>query len=102
MWSAWPNSSSAFIDDHSRLIPGRRWGFAEDTVRLAAAFRQAVQARGVPRGLYVDNSAYVDAWLLRACANWGYGSPIRPPADLGETVTTNRYCDSCRRQRRFA
>jgi len=49
MWSAWPNSSSAFIDDHSRLIPGHRWGFADDTVRLAAALRQAVQSWGVPR-----------------------------------------------------
>jgi putative transposase len=29
----------AFIDDHSRLIVGHRWGFAEDTVRLAAALR---------------------------------------------------------------
>ena len=73
----------AFIDDHSRLIPGHRWGFAEDTVRLAAAFRRAVQSRGVPRGLYVDNgSAYVDAWLLRACAKLGvrltHSTPGRP------------------------
>jgi putative transposase len=63
----------AFIDDHSRLLPGYRWGFAEDTVRLAAPFRQAVQSRGIPQALYVDNgSAYIDSWLLRACAkcNW--------------------------------
>jgi len=26
----------AFIDDHSRVIAGYRFGFAEDTVRLAA------------------------------------------------------------------
>jgi putative transposase len=26
----------AFLDDHSRLLPGYRWGYAEDTVRLAA------------------------------------------------------------------
>jgi putative transposase len=73
----------AFIDDHSRLITGYRWGFAEDTVRLAAALRPALAARGVPRNVYVDNgSAYVDAWLLRACSHLGirltHSTPGRP------------------------
>lgn len=35
----------AFIDDHSRAIVGHRWGFAEDTVRLAAALRPALASR---------------------------------------------------------
>lgn len=62
----------AFIDDHSRLLPGYRFGFAEDTVRLSAALHKALAARGVPQTLYVDNgSAYIDAWLLRACAKLG-------------------------------
>ena len=43
----------AFIDDHSRVIVGHRWGFAEDTVRLAAALRPALAARGVPGSVYV-------------------------------------------------
>ena len=73
----------AFIDDHSRLLPGYRFGFAEDTVRLAAALRPALAARGVPAGIYVDNgSAFVDAWLLRACAKLGvrlvHSAPGRP------------------------
>ncbi|HEY0806126.1 MAG TPA: helix-turn-helix domain-containing protein, partial [Pseudonocardiaceae bacterium] len=38
----------AFLDDHSRLLPGYRWGYAEDTVRLAAALRPALACRGVP------------------------------------------------------
>ena len=38
----------AFLDDHSRLLAGYRLGFAEDTVRLAAALRPALAARGVP------------------------------------------------------
>ena len=51
----------AFLDDHSRLLPGYRWGHAEDTVRLAAALRPALASRGVPKAVYVDNgSAYVD------------------------------------------
>ena len=73
----------AFLDDHSRLAVGYRFGFAEDTVRLAAALRPALAARGVPASCYVDNgSAYVDSWLLRACGKLGirliHSTPHRP------------------------
>jgi putative transposase len=73
----------AFLDDHSRAIVGHRFGFAEDTVRLAAALRPALASRGVPEGIYVDNgSAFVDAWLLRGCAKLGirliHSTPGRP------------------------
>jgi putative transposase len=72
-----------FIDDHSRVVVGARWAFHEDTVRLAAALRPALAARGVPEKVYVDNgSAFVDAWLLRACAVLGiklvHSRPGRP------------------------
>ncbi len=55
----------------------------EDTVRLAAALRPALASRGVPDRIYVDNgSAFVDAWLLRACAVLGikltHSTPGRP------------------------
>ena len=73
----------AFVDDQSRAIMGHRFGYAEDTVRLAAALRPALAARGVPERIYVDNgSAFVDAWLLRACARLGikltHSTPGRP------------------------
>ena len=73
-----------FIDDHSRAVMAARFGFSEDTVRLAAALRPALAARGVPASVYVDNgSAFVDAWLLRACAVLGiklvHSAPGRPP-----------------------
>ena len=62
----------AFIDDHSRAIPGYRWGHSEDTVRLEAALRHGLGSRGIPRSIYVDNgSAFVAAPLLRACAVLG-------------------------------
>jgi putative transposase len=72
-----------FIDDHSRAVMGARWAFHEDVVRLAAALRPALGARGVPESVYVDNgSAFVDAWLLRACAVLGvklvHSRPGRP------------------------
>jgi putative transposase len=73
----------AFVDDHSRMIVGARWGYAEDTVRLAAALRPALAARGIPDSIYVDNgSAFIDSWLLRGCARLGikltHSAPGRP------------------------
>jgi putative transposase len=73
----------AFIDDHSRALVGYRWGLSEDTIRLEAAFRSALAARGVPASVYVDNgSAYVSKQLLRACASLGvrlvHSKPGRP------------------------
>ena len=73
----------AFLDDHSRLLPGYRWGYAEDTVRLARALRPALASRGVPKAIYVDRgSAFVDEWLLRACAKLAvrlvHSAPYRP------------------------
>ena len=62
----------AFIDDHSRLLPGYRWARREDTVRLEAALRTGLAARGIPASLYLDNgAAMVDRQLLRACASLG-------------------------------
>ena len=44
----------AFLDDHSRAVMAARWGYFEDSVRLAAALRPALAARGVPESIYVD------------------------------------------------
>lgn len=73
----------AFLDDHSRLVVGHRFGYAEDTVRLASALRPALACRGIPQSVYVDNgSCFVDSWLLRACATLGmrlvHSTPGRP------------------------
>jgi putative transposase len=73
----------AFLDDHSRLVVAARWAFAEDTVRLAAALRPAMEARGIPQAVYVDNgSAFCDASLVRICAQLGirliHSRPYRP------------------------
>jgi putative transposase len=59
----------AFIDDHSRLLVGWRWGTGEDVFRLEAALRSGLMARGVPDAILVDRgSAFVSSQLLRACA----------------------------------
>ena len=74
----------AFLDDHSRAVMAARWGYFEDTVRLAAALRPALASRGVPGSIYVDNgSAFCDAALKRAAARLGikltHSAPGRPP-----------------------
>ena len=59
----------AFIDDHSRLIVGWRWGTGEDVFRLEAALRAGLMTRGVPEAILVDRgSAFVSSQLLRASA----------------------------------
>ena len=62
----------AFIDDHSRLLVGWRWGAGEDVVRLEAALRTGLMSRGVPEAILVDRgSAFVSSQLFRACAVLG-------------------------------
>jgi putative transposase len=73
----------AFIDDHSRLLPGYRWGLREDVLRMEAALRRGLQSRGLPAGIYVDNgSPFVSGQLLRCCAVLGarlvHSRPGRP------------------------
>ena len=62
----------AFIDDWSRSIPGWRWGHSEDTVRLEAALRRALESAGVPDAVFVDNgSAFISAPFHRTLATLG-------------------------------
>lgn len=62
----------AFIDDYSRALVGYRWGMAEDVLRLEAALRAGLAARGVPDAILVDRgSAFVSGQLARACAVLG-------------------------------
>jgi putative transposase len=62
----------AFLDDHSRLVAGHRWGRGEDSLRLEAALRRGLASRGVPKVIYVDNgSAFIAGPLTRACAVLG-------------------------------
>jgi putative transposase len=60
----------AFLDDHSRAVMAARWGYFEDSVRLAAALRPALAARGVPEAIYVDyaGSRIMPTPARRACS----------------------------------
>ena len=47
----------AIMDDHSRLGCHVQWYLDENTKNLSHAFSQALQKRGLPRGLLTDNGA---------------------------------------------
>ncbi|MGH9211514.1 MAG: DDE-type integrase/transposase/recombinase [Acidimicrobiales bacterium] len=73
----------AFLDDHSRAFTGHRWTWLEDTLRLEAALRAGIEARGLPGAIYVDNgSPFASRQLDRACAQLGirliHSRPGRP------------------------
>ena len=70
----------AFLDDHSRFITGYRWGWSEDSLHLAVAFKRAVAARGLPGTAYVDNGAcFVDETIAVTCAKLGIRITHSPP-----------------------
>jgi putative transposase len=89
----------AFIDDHSRALVGYRWGHSEDTVRLEAALRAGLAARGVPKVVYVDNgSAFVSSQLLRALASLGITLTHSKPGEPAGRGKIERFFRTVREQ----
>ncbi len=89
----------AFLDDHSRLIVGYRWGYSEDSLHLAEALRQAIAIRGVPTRLYVDNGAcFVDETLPRYCAKLGIRLIHTPPYQPQGRGKIERFFETVRGQ----
>ena len=73
----------AIEDDHSRLIVAARFEASETELRLERTLRAALEARGVPDRLYVDNGApFASGQLARICACLGirlvHSTPGRP------------------------
>ncbi len=72
----------AIIDDHSRLIVGHHWGFAENTKLLENVFKEAILAHGVCDRFYCDNgSAFSSQYLSLVTANLGIGLVHSKPYD---------------------
>ena len=62
----------AIIDDHSRLIPHALFYLAENIDSFRDCLLLALEKRGLPRRLYVDNgSAFRSHTLKYACARLG-------------------------------
>jgi putative transposase len=62
----------AFLDDATRVIPYAAFALAENTQAFLPIFKQALQRRGRPSRLYVDNgSNYRSQHLALVCAKLG-------------------------------
>lgn len=74
---------TAFIDDHSRLIPHAEFFLSERLDNFLTALRKALRMRGLPRKLYVDNGpAFRSGHLEHICASLGvalrHAKPYQP------------------------
>lgn len=74
---------TAFIDDHSRLIPHAEFFLSERLDNFLIALRKALRMRGLPKKLYVDNGpAFRSGHLEHICASLGialrHAKPYQP------------------------
>lgn len=71
-----------FIDDHSRIIPHGEFFFDESLPRLERAFKVAIEKRGLPKALYVDNGAvFISNQLDLICARLGIRRILSTPGE---------------------
>lgn len=73
----------AFIDDATRVIPHAAFALSENTATFLPVLQQAIERRGLPQRLYVDNGAnYRAQQLALVCAKLGialiHARPYRP------------------------
>lgn len=72
----------AIIDDHSRMIVGHAWSWAENTKLLENVFKDAILAHGCPDRIYCDNGpAFSSHYLVLVSANLGIGVVHSKPYD---------------------
>lgn len=83
------------VDDYSRLLLHGRWMVDQTTRAGQEVLRAAIQRRGLPERLYVDNGApYANAALERTCAVLGVRlTHSRPytPQGRGKQERLNRF-----------
>jgi putative transposase len=83
------------VDDYSRLLLHGRWVADQNTRAGQEVLRAAIQRRGMPERLYVDNGApYANAALERSCAVLGirliHSRPYQPEG-RGKQERLNRF-----------
>lgn len=89
----------AFIDDWSRAVVGWRWGHSENTVRLEAALRRALESVGVPSVAFVDNgSCFVSAPFLRTLGVLGIRIAHSTPGHAASRGKIERFFRTVRDQ----
>ena len=89
----------AFIDDWTRAVPGWRWGYGEDAVRLEAALRRGLESAGAPRSAFVDNgSAFISAPFHRTLAVLGIRIVHSTPGHAASRGKVERFFRTVREQ----
>jgi putative transposase len=83
------------VDDYSRLLLHSRWVPDQNTRAGQDVLRAAIQRRGLPERLYVENGApYANAALERSCAVRGihliHSRPYSPEG-RGKQERLNRF-----------
>lgn len=87
-----------FLDDATRVVPYAEFALSESASAFGPVFKQALQRRGVPRRLYVDNgAAYRSQFLSVVCARLNialiHARPFQP-AGKGKIERFHRTCRS--------
>ena len=89
----------ALLDDATRVVPHAAFARSENVIAFLPVFARAIQRRGVPARLYVDNgSAYRARHLALVCAKLGvtliHARPYQPQAK----GKIERFFRTCRAQ----
>jgi transposase InsO family protein len=88
-----------FLDDATRVIPHAAFAFAEDVTCFLAVFKTALERRGVPERLYVDNgAAYRSHRLALCCAKLGVTLIHTRPYDPAAKGKQERFFRTVRMQ----
>jgi putative transposase len=89
----------AFIDDHSRLIPHGEFFFDESLPRLERTLKVAIEKRGLPGAIYVDNGAvFVSHQFDRICAHLGIRRILATPGEPAGRGKIERFFRTVRSQ----
>lgn len=82
----------AVIDDHSRVIVGGEFNVNETMSALTLVLKEAMQAYGIPKRIYVDNGpAFSCELLVVACAEAGISLIHSKPYDAASRGKIERY-----------
>lgn len=88
-----------FIDDHSRVVPHGEFFFDETVPRLERALRVAIEKRGLPKALYVDNGAvFISHQLDLICARLGTRRILSTPGEPAGRGKIERFFRSVRQR----
>jgi transposase InsO family protein len=89
----------AFLDDATRVIPHAAFAFSETISSFLTVFRTALERRGIPERLYVDNgAAYRSHRLELVCAKLGVTLIHTRPYDAAAKGKQERFFRTVRMQ----